>query len=135
MLTALLLTLAINGNDGEPAIICNFPPTRIDQKPINIVLEPRPSLKDQPGLYRVMMDFDGALTVRASAQPIQATEAPDILIRGFTGKQNIYSLGLRADGTAAFNIQQPSEEKLVDERTRIGECRGHEAHIHRWLSS
>ena len=135
MLTALLLSLTVNGNDGAPSIHCTFPPTHSDQKPIHIVLEPRPSLKDQPGLYRVMMDFDGHLTVKASARPILATTAPDILIRGTTQKRNMYSLGLRADGTAAFNIQQPSEEKVVDKRTRIGECRGHEAHIHRWLSS
>ena len=134
MLTALLLSLAINGNDG-PTIKCTFPATHSEQKPIHIILEPRPSLKDQPGLYRVMMDFDGHLTVRASAQPILATTDPDILIRGITHKQNMYSLGLRADGAAAFNIQQQNEEKLVDKRTRIGECRGHEVHIHRWLSS
>ena len=135
MLTALLLSLVVNGNDGPPQIICTFPSTNEDQKPIHIVLEPKPSLKDQPGLYRVMMDFDGHLTVRASAQPIMATTDPDILIRGITKKQNMYSLGLRADGTAAFNIQRQSEQKLVDKRTRIGECRGHEAQFNRWLSS
>ena len=135
MLSALLLSLAVNGTDGSAPITCTFPSTHSEQKTIHIVLEPRPSLKDQPGLYRVMMDFDGHLTVRASAQPILATADPDILIRGTTSKQNMYSLGLRADGAAAFNIQRQDEENLVDKRTRIGECRGHEAHILRWLSS
>ena len=52
-----------------------------------------------------------------------------------TAKKNMYSIGLRADGTAALNIQRSNEEKLVDKRTRIGECRGHETYIDRWLSS
>ena len=135
MLTALLLSLAVDGADSAASITCMFPSQTSEQKPIHIALEPRPSLKDQPGLYRVMMDFDGHLTVRAAAQPILATSDPDILIRGITAKKNMYSIGLRADGTAAFNIQRSNEEKLVDKRTRIGECRGHETYIDRWLSS
>lgn len=134
MLTALLLSLAMDGQDAT-TITCTFPSVEAGQKPIHIALEPKPSLKDQPGLYRVMMDFDGHLTVRAAAQPILATSDPDILIRGVTSKNNTYSLGLRADGMAAFNIQQFSETTQVDKRTRIGECRGHEALIDLWLSS
>lgn len=135
MLTTLLLSLAIDGAVSAAPITCTFPSVDDKQKPIHIVLEPRPSLKDQPGLYRVIMDFDGHLKVRAAAQPILATTDPDILIRGITAKRNMYSIGLRADGTAAFNIQKENEEKLVDKRTRIGECRGHETYINKWLTS
>src|SRR6056297_1549484 len=135
MLTALLLSLAVIGTDGPPPFTCTFPSESEEQKPIRIVLQPKPSLKDQPGLYRVFMRFDEQVSIRASAQPIAATTDPDILIRGVTAKRNTYSLGLRADGKAAFNIQRSAEQNQVDKATRIGECRGFETHLHRWLAS
>ena len=135
MITAMLLTLAVNGFGGDAPITCVFPSESPEQKVIRIALEPRPSLKDQPGLYRVMMDFDGEVSVRASAQPIWSTDEDDILIRGRLQMVSLYSLGLRADGLAAFNVQSLGDGKQVDNRTRIGECRGHEAYVDRWLSS
>ena len=133
MLTALLLALSFNGYDGGTPITCDFPAEDAAGKSIRVVLEPRPSLKDQPGLYRVFMDFDGLVSVRAAAQPISATAERDILIRGITRKNAMYSIGLRDDGIAAFNIQ-PAEGDSREKSTRLGECHGHKAHIDRWLS-
>ena len=133
MLTALLLATTINGYGIGTPITCNFPAETPGGKAINVVLDPRPSLKDQPGLYRVFMDFDGIVSVRAAAQPISTTDERDILIRGMTHRNAMYSIGLRDDGVAAFNIQ-PLDTETGKKSTRLGECRGHEAHIDRWLS-
>ena len=133
MLKALILTLLSNSYGASAPITCNFPADADGEKSIYVVLEPRPSLKDQPGLFRVIMDLDGRGRLRAAAQPIHATDDRDILIRGMTRRKSMYTIGLREDGTAAFNIQDVSKEE-VEKTTRIGACRGHEAHIDRWLS-
>ncbi len=133
MITALLLTMAVNGYGDTTTITCNFPSEDADEAAIHVVLEPRPSLKDQPGLYRVMIDLGPRGSLKAAAQPILATEERDILIRGTTKRKSMYSIGLREDGSAAFNVQQLDQADAA-KTTRIGACRGHEAHIDRWLS-
>ena len=98
------------------------------------MLEPKPSLKDQPGLFRVQMDLNGKVSVTASAQPILATEDRDIMIRGLSEKQAMYTIGFREDGRAALNMEmlRESDSKILT-ATRIGACRDFEAHLDRWL--
>ncbi len=133
MITALLLSLAVQGYGDTANFTCNFPSANGNEETIHVILEPRPSLKDQPGLFRVMMSFGDEGSLRAAAQPILATDDRDILIRGTTRRKSMYTIGLREDGTAAFNLQQLGAG-TEDKTTRIGACRGHEAHIDRWLS-
>lgn len=135
MIKAMLLAMSASSYSGETPITCVFPSLGAHQKSLRIVLDPKPSLKDQPGLYRVMIDFGSDVTIRAAAQPLHTTEADDILIRGGTRNKQLYTIGLRADGYAAFNIRNLGGGNEVDKRTRIGECHGHEAHVARWLSS
>lgn len=117
-------------------IKCAFPGEDLAQKPIHVVLEPRPSLKDQPGLFRVMMEMNGRVSLRAMAQPIASTAERDVLIRGRVGTSSTYTVGLRDDGRAAFNMQtRTSEDAEVNKLTRIGECRGFETYIMKWLPS
>ena len=104
------------------------------EAPIRVLLEPKPSLKDQPGLYRVMMRMDGGIALKALAQPIPGTEDRDVMIRGRQGKVAMFTIGLRDDGAAAFNIQKRVRTDAdVVKQTRTGACRGHELHINRWL--
>lgn len=112
------------------AIKCEFPAETVTEKAISITLEPRPSLKDQPGLFRVLMDLNhGAVSVRAAAQPITSTDDRDILVRGVTARRSIYTIGLREDGMAALNMKTKSADT-----TRVGACRNFETHFNRWLS-
>lgn len=137
ILTALLLATAID--QYEPVtgpIHCSFPPGDVAARSIEVTLDPRPSLKDQPGLWRVMMDMNGKLSLRASAQPIRGTSERDVLIRGVTRKKSTYIIGLRDDGTAALNMATPVEGSPDPRKElRAGVCRGFEPHIDRWLPS
>ena len=136
LLNALILTVFVDftGQMGSTAIHCDFPGATPEDKPIRVVLDPHPSLKDQPGLYRVMMDLNGLVSLKAAAQPIQTTEDRDILIRGARGKAATFTIGLRDDGRAAFNMQtRGAEDANVKKSTRIGACRGYEAHLNKWL--
>lgn len=136
MLNALVLTVFVEtvGMMGSDAIQCDFPGQNPAEKSIRVVLDPRPSLKDQPGLFRVMMDLNGRVSVKASAQPIQSTDDRDVLIRGITKRKSMYTIGLRDDGKAALNMQmRQAGAEDVSKSTRLGECRGHEAHLERWL--
>ena len=54
---AMLQGYNVQGN----AIECVFPPTGTGSKTIRVSLEPSPSLKDRPGLFRVMMTFSGSV--------------------------------------------------------------------------
>ena len=137
MLKALVLTSLVEAfSPGTTPIQCEFPGLDATEKPITVQLEPRPSLKDQPGLFRVIMDLNGRLSLRASAQPILSTEDRDILIRGITKKKSMYSLGIRDDGKAALNIQlRLAGANEVSKSTRVGQCQGMQAHIDRWLPS
>ena len=116
------------------AIRCEFPSQDMTEAPIRVLLEPRPSLKDQPGLYRVMMRMDNGTALKALAQPITGTEDRDVMIRVRQGENAMFTIGLRDDGAAAFNIQKRvRSDDGVLKQTRTGACRGHEMHINRWL--
>lgn len=134
MLKALLLTIIANAHGANGPITCDFPSFETGETPIRVVLEPKPSLKDQPGLFRVQMDLNGKVSVTASAQPILATEDRDIMIRGLSEKQAMYTIGFREDGRAALNMEmlRESDSKILT-ATRIGACRDFEAHLDRWL--
>ena len=68
MVNALILLVFIEflANEGT-AIRCEFPSPDMTEAPIRVLLEPRPSLKDQPGLYRVMMRMDNGTALKALA--------------------------------------------------------------------
>ncbi|MBT8416255.1 MAG: hypothetical protein KJO42_02350 [Silicimonas sp.] len=80
--------------------------------------------------------MNGKVSLRAMAQPIASTSERDIMIRGRHGKRSMYSLGLRDDGRAAFNVQTSgAKDDTVKRQTRIGACHGFETLIKRWLPS
>ena len=135
MVNALILLVFIEFLASEgTAIRCEFPSPDMTEAPIRVLLEPKPSLKDQPGLYRVMMRMDGGTAMKALAQPITGTEDRDVMIRGRQGKAAMFTIGLRDDGAAAFNIQKRVRTDAdVVKQTRTGACYGHEMHINRWL--
>lgn len=136
MLTLLVAMImqTISLGDGGP-IHCDFPSTDGAPPLIYVKLEPRPSLKDQPGLFRVAMTLNGQGPLRASAKPIATTQDRDVLIQGRTKRLHTYSLGLRDDGKAALNISKPSASPdEVIKTTRVGNCLGHRPHLERWLA-
>ena len=137
MLNALILFVFVESAATENGTIrCEFPGKEGNEKPIHVVLEPNPSLKDQPGLYRVMMELNGRPSLRALAQPITTTAERDVMIRGLHGETTLYTVGLRDDGTAALNLKfGRSRDELENKLTRTGECRGFEAHLNRCLPS
>jgi hypothetical protein len=136
-ITALLMSSAVQAFEpNQGPIHCTFPSEDVAKRAIEVTLEPKPSLKDQPGLWRVMMEMNGRLSLKASAQPITGTFERDVLIRGVTSRKSTYIIGLRDDGTAALNMAtavtgsgEPRKE------LRSGQCRGYETHINRWLPS
>ena len=132
ILMAFVETIASQGS----AIHCEFPGKEAAQKPIHVVLEPRPSLKDQPGLFRVVMEMNGRMSLKAAAQPILSTGERDVLIRGTTRRNSMYTIGLRDDGKAALNMQtrQAGDSETL-KSTRIGACRGYMPYLERWLPS
>ena len=85
MLNALILFVLVETATGGTAINCDFPGEDVAQKPIHVVLEPRPSLKDRPGLFRVRMLMNGRISLTGAAQPIPTTDERDVLIRGAQG--------------------------------------------------
>lgn len=132
LLVAMMMQTITTGPDGP--IYCDFPSTDGTSKLIYVELEARPSLKDQPGLYRVAMKLNGQGPLRASATPITTTQDRDVLIQGRSKRHYTYSLGLRDDGKAALNISKPgaSADEVI-KTTRVGDCRGHSVHMQRWL--
>ena len=136
MISALLLSTMIDAFEPDTNIRCSFPGEGAAQRPIEIVLNPRPSLKDQPGLWRVIMEMNGRMSLRGAAQPILTTEERDILIRGVTARKSTYIIGLRDDGSAALrmNTRKPGAIE-ARQSSRTGTCFGHESFIDRWLPS
>ena len=132
LLVAMIMQTATLGTGGP--IHCDFPSPDGASKLIYVELEPRPSLQDQPGDFRVAMKLNGEGTLRASAKPIASTQDRDVLIQGRTVRHLTYSLGLRDDGKAALNISTPgASDAEVIKTTRIGDCHGHTVHMQRWL--
>lgn len=133
VLVAMMMQTLSLGPDGP--IYCDFPSHDGASKMIYIELEPRPSLKDQPDLFRVAMKLNGKGPLRASAQPITSTQDRDVLIQGRSKQRYTYSLGLRDDGKAALNISKPGASSAeVIKTTRTGDCHGHRLHMQRWLA-
>ena len=128
---AMLQGYNVQGN----AIECVFPPTGTGSKTIRVSLEPSPSLKDRPGLFRVMMTFGGSVRLRASAQPIASTEERDMLIQARGAREMVVTLGLRDDGAAALNMHPGTARDTDKPGTRIGACSGATRYFDRWLSS
>lgn len=137
LISAMLLSSAIGTYEPQKEPIqCHFPSVDAASQAIRVTLDPRPSLKDQPELWRVIMQMNGKLSVRASAQPIDGTRERDILIRGVTKRKSTYIIGLRDDGTAALNMATRMDGNGDPRKeTRQGVCHGFEAHINRWLPS
>ncbi|MDJ1008109.1 MAG: hypothetical protein QNJ13_09835 [Paracoccaceae bacterium] len=123
-LFALLTSFAMAGGDG---IACTFSGDDRADPVLTVTLEPVPSLKDRPGLYRVMMVVEGA-KVRANAQPIAATVEPDVMIRAKAGAETYYTIGLREDGAAALHVAHSGAG-----RTLTGRCQRHEPWFPGWL--
>lgn len=132
MLNALIFISFLTGAASGDDFRCLFPGTETSEKPIEVTVRPHPSLKDRPGLFRVTMDLNGLVEVKAHAQPVNG-EA-DVLIQGRLGPTATYTLGLRTDGLAALNLKTATAGAEPRNRlTRAGECRGFRTIIDRWL--
>ncbi|MEO1238145.1 MAG: hypothetical protein AAFW64_00500 [Pseudomonadota bacterium] len=125
-LFALLTAFTVSG---DTPISCSM--TAIDTDTpltIAVTLDPVPSLKDRPGLYRVMMGIgDNKLT--ANAQPMTETVEDDVMFRAKAGNNAVYTLGLRRDGAAAMYVVQQGANV-----TLTGQCQRHERWFHGWLA-
>lgn len=132
MLGALLLGAFVEtvGMDGRP-VACTFHGRNETEAPIEVVLTPRPSLKDVPGLYRVEMAVNGTFKLAASAQPIVATDTNDVIVSAKHGGDTRYTIGFDESGNAALNILITDDGPNRD-ATWVGHCRNHERVIHRW---
>lgn len=137
MIQAMILAATV-GSFGatDLPIHCEFPGRDAAEKTITVELDPRPSLKDQPGKFRVIMEMNERVALRAAAQPIPTTDERDILVRAITRKKNVYTIGLRDDGAAALNIRKTRIEGAEPESsTRVGQCVNYGTYFERWLSS
>lgn len=134
MVTALILTTLIETLGlGPRPIACSFPGPPGQEVPIEVVIRPKPSLKDIPGLYRVEMTVNEVLKLHAAVQPIFTTETRDVMIRAAEGENTFYTVGLDDQGRAALNIMITSDPDTVPhEATRTGRCRDFERYIRRW---
>lgn len=136
MLETIFVIAMLQSVEGLPkGIRCEFPAADTGGKPVRVVLDPMPSLKDQPGLYRVMMEIEGKLTLKAAVQPIPSTDERAVLVRAKSPAKAIVTLGMRDDGTAALTMTAPGATSPAEQTTRIGACRGADHHFNRWLSS
>ncbi len=136
MLETIFVIAMLQSVEGLPkGIRCEFPAADTGGKPVRVVLDPMPSLKDQPGLYRVMMEIEGKLTLKAAAQPMHAIDERAVLIRAKSPRQATVTLGMRDDGMAALTMSAPGAETPGEQSTRIGACRGADYYFNRWLSS
>ena len=125
-LFALLTSVAVGG---AAPIACTFRGESWQEPVVAVQLEPVPSLKDRPGLYRVMMHL-GAQKVRANAQPIDTTADQDVMIRAKAGAETYYTIGLREDGAAAMHVAHDGSG-----RTLTGQCQYHERWFPGWLGA
>lgn len=134
MFDALLLGAVLETTGlGQRPMACLFPGQRQGEAPIEVVLTPRPSLKDIPGLYRVEMALNGATYLKAAAQPIAATEGRDVMVRATEGERTIYTVGIDDAGRAALNVLVTSNAEASGfETNRAGHCRGYERYIKKW---
>ncbi len=116
-------------------MICHFPSTSPDQKAIHVRIEDTPSLNDRPDHIRVDMALNDKVVMRAAARPITDTEENDMLVLGKNDIRDVYTLGFREDGKAAFSIRLAKDNGALSEGiTRIGECYGVAPYLKKWLS-
>ena len=136
MVSSLLVTALIETlTQGPVPLHCAFPARGPDERPIEIVMQARPSLKDLPGLYRVEMAIDGT-GYTASAQPIIGTSGRDVLVRAAEGETTFYAVGFDDNGAAAFNVVHAAEGDLPERQvTRRGVCQNYERYIQTWSTS
>ena len=130
--TALLVTMLQTFGTHSTDFSCEFPATEEGLPGISLTLEDRPSLKDQPGLYRVELRMNNNETLLATAQPIPSTGERDALVLARPTKKTVLTVGFRDDGKAALSLRNGSDGAA---KTRIGECRGFESVLRRWLAS
>ena len=136
MLETIVVIAMLQSVESLPqGIHCQFSAPPEGGKTVSVVLDPMPSLKDQPGLYRVMMEIEGKMTLKAAVQPITSTDDRDVLIRAKSEQAAVVTLGMRADGVAALTMSTPGATTETRQSTRIGACNGAEHHINRWLPS
>ena len=129
----LMSLLALLGGLGQSADIsamqCTF--ERPDKRDVEVLLKPIPSLKDQPGLFYLRMQFDGHPSLTATVRPITTTPGRDVMIRAVARKVTFYTIAVDAHGTAAFNMMHSTSPD--SQETFVGACRSHEEHLARWL--
>ncbi|MBT8456197.1 MAG: hypothetical protein KJO15_08860 [Alphaproteobacteria bacterium] len=131
IVTTLLETLGL----GPRPMTCSFVTTGPGDAAIEVVLHPRPSLKDTPGRYRVEMVVNDSLKLPASAQPIATTKGRDIMVRGVDRKDVFYTIGVDEQGNAALNVLWTKPVASAPrEVTRVGTCRNHKRYIDQWLT-
>ena len=133
---AAITTLLESFGFGPQPVACSFPAIKGDETAIEVVMHPRPSLKDLPGLYRVEMAVNGDLRLPAAAQPLATTPSRGILVRGVMDASVFYTVGFDANGAAALNVMwaNATEEGPPREITRTGRCTNYERIMDRWLS-
>ena len=126
---ALFALLTAFSMSGDAPISCAMTARDTDQPiTISVTLEPVPSLKDRPGLYRVMMGI-GDTKLTANAQPMTDTTEDDVMFRAKAGSETSYTLGLRRDGAAAMYVARQGANV-----TLTGHCQRHERWFHGWLT-
>ena len=114
---------------------CTFPPVEPGDVPIEVVMEGHPSLYDLPGLYRVEMEVNGT-GMRASAQPILATEKRDVVVRAAANEATLFALGFDDTGKAALDVVRAEAGQNPEPRIRrTGHCRNYERYIQTWSTS
>ncbi len=120
-----ILTAVVVG--GDP-ITCTMS-TQDTEQPfvIPVTLDPVPSLKDQAGVYRVMMEVRGR-KFRGDAQAMIDTAEDDVMFRAVDRNNASYTLGLRRDGAAAMYVSLNGTSM-----TLTGWCQRHEHWFHGWL--
>ena len=128
-----ILVMMLNAIDPAPqGISCNFPATHDAERGITVRMSDRPSLKDQPGLYRVELEVNGKTKVLATAQPITTTGERDAVILARPNGKSVLTVGFREDGKAALSLRKTPD---AEPETRLGTCRGFEGPLNRWLAS
>ena len=132
MWETVLLVLTLQTTEAAASgFSCDFQALDGAQKGISMTFNDRPSLKDQPGLYRVEVHMDGHDALLATAQPITTTDERDALVLARPNGA-VMTVGVREDGQAAMSLRHTA---AGEPETWIGTCRGYEGPLQRWLAS
>jgi hypothetical protein len=137
-ITAFLVTAFIEAMSPGPRMLaCTFPAPSPDERPISLAVEARPSLMDRVDQFRVSVHLADEGEFGGLAQPIDRTDARDVLIRARASDETFYTIGLRDDGLAALNLlkvrTEAEQSRMVE--TRKGACRDFKRVLDTWLSS